>query len=101
MLEYKLAWKGLSCEKIDAKNTSSQYSVCGGNNSEEGIMIWCTNCGFYYDRDKNSSVNILWKGLGFSLNGPAEEDMVRDMCRHRFAPKTSVDAGQNAKNLNI
>ena len=56
-------------------------------------MIRCMRCGFYCDRDKNAGVNVLAKGLGFSLAGPTSEAMVRDGRGRDSAAKTSVDAG--------
>ena len=68
MLNYKMKWKG---KKILAVNTyfpSSQIcSHCGSKNKKVkdlSIRKWeCVKCGNIHDRDINSSLNILYKGI--------------------------------------
>lgn len=91
MIAYKLGWIGLPCIKVDPAYTSSKCSICGGMITEEGRMVLCNGCGIKIDRDVNASVNILIKGLWFSLDGLASEAMVRAICGETVG-NTSVDA---------
>ena len=68
VLNYKMKWKG---KKILAVNTyfpSSQIcNRCGQKNTklkDLSIRKWeCDKCGYIHDRDINSSLNLLYKGI--------------------------------------
>lgn len=68
MLNYKMKWRG---KKILAVNTffpSSQIcNRCEEKNKKVkdlSIRKWeCVKCGYIHDRDINSSLNILYKGI--------------------------------------
>lgn len=73
----KLTYKSKTCGRqliaVNSKNTTLTCSVCGaltGPSGLDGLAVrhWeCSACGRSWDRDYNSSLNILNTGLGLSL----------------------------------
>lgn len=71
MLEYKARWYGRSFEKVSARYTSQDCSVCNHRNTELTLSVreWvCPTCGTIHDRDVNAAQNIKNRGThGVSL----------------------------------
>lgn len=73
----KLTYKSKTCGRqliaVNSKNTTLRCSSCGALTgprgiSNLGVRQWeCSACGRSWDRDFNSSLNILNAGLGLSL----------------------------------
>ena len=67
MLEYKAENAGVRVIKVNPENTTKLCSSCGAMKS---MHLWdrtykCAECGFEANRDENSAINILGKGLAF------------------------------------
>lgn len=64
-LKYKAELKGRTIIEVDPKNTTKTCSNCGNlQNMELNDRIYiCGECDFEIDRDLNSAINILSRGL--------------------------------------
>jgi len=67
MLEYKAENAGVQVIKVNPRNTTKLCSNCGAMKS---MHLWdrtykCAECGYKANRDENSAINILGKGLAF------------------------------------
>ncbi len=67
ILEYKAENAGVQVIKVNPKNTTKLCSNCGAMKS---MHLWdrtyrCAECGYEANRDENSAINILGKGLAF------------------------------------
>jgi len=67
-LEYKSIRNGSKYFEVDEKFTTQTCSVCGQRTGPKGLAglnerIWVCSCGVSHDRDINSAVNILKRGL--------------------------------------
>jgi len=80
MLEYKAENAGVQVIKVDPRNTTKLCSNCGELKS---MHLWdrtykCTECGYEANRDENSAINILGKGLAHvetMLDSSSEEQL--------------------------
>ena len=67
MLEYKAKWYGRVFEKVNARHTSQDCSVCNYRNTEFTLPVrqWtCPSCGTTHDRDVNAAQNIKHRSVG-------------------------------------
>jgi len=67
MLDYKARWYGRTFEKVSARYTSQDCSICGHRKTDLTLSIrkWtCTNCGSLHDRDVNAAQNIKNRAVG-------------------------------------
>ena len=65
-LEYKAAWYGRECIKVDPKYTSQICNSCGVKDKESRISqakYVCTSCGIESNADVNAAKNILDRAL--------------------------------------
>lgn len=63
---YRAERTGKYCIKVNPKNTSKTYSVCGNIIEEQSlndVEYHCSRCGLIIDRDDNAAVNVLNAGL--------------------------------------
>jgi putative transposase len=70
MLEYKARWYGRAFEKVSARHTSQDCSVCGQRNTTLTLSVreWaCSGCGTTHDRDVNAAINIKNKAVGHTV----------------------------------
>lgn len=70
MLEYKARWYGRTFEKVSARYTSQDCSVCSYRNTELTLSVreWaCPTCGTIHDRDVNAAINIKNKAVGHTV----------------------------------
>lgn len=67
MLAYKAVWYGRTFEKVNARHTSQDCSVCDYRNTELTLAVrsWiCPTCGTTHDRDVNAAQNIKNRSVG-------------------------------------
>lgn len=64
MLEYKCAWYGKTCVRVNPAYTSTTCSECGciATSMPLHVREWTCACGAEHDRDVNAAVNILAAG---------------------------------------
>lgn len=71
MLEYKARWYGREFEKVSARHTSQDCSVCNYRNTELTLSVreWtCKACSTVHDRDVNASINIKRRAVGQTVS---------------------------------
>ena len=71
MLEYKARWYGREFEKVSARHTSQDCSVCNYRNIELTLSVreWvCPRCNTAHDRDVNASINIKNRAVGQTVS---------------------------------
>ena len=67
MLDYKAKWYGRTFERVNARHTSQDCSVCGYRNTELTLSVreWtCPSCSAQHDRDGNAAINIRNRSAG-------------------------------------
>jgi putative transposase len=73
MLEYKMAWNGITMILLTKAETYGSSSMCGTcgerlheparEDAEHRRMSWCQSCKTWMDRDVNAAVNLSKRGL--------------------------------------
>jgi len=65
-VEYKANWEGISVMKINEAFTSQIHWKCGnkGIRKSQGLF-WCPECKEEENADRNGSINICKRGLGY------------------------------------
>ncbi len=65
-IEYKANWEGISVMKVNESYTSQLCWKCGnkGTRKTQGLF-WCPECKKEENADRNGSINICKRGLGY------------------------------------
>jgi len=70
MLRYKSIRNGATCAEVDESFTTQTCHICGRKTGPKGLAglnkrEWVCDCGIVLDRDVNSAINILQRGLQY------------------------------------
>lgn len=84
LVEYKARWYGRTFEKVSARHTSRDCSVCGYRNTELTLSVreWtCPTCSTRHDRDINASINIRNRAVGHTVTALEIYSPIREVAK--------------------
>lgn len=67
-IKYKAKWEGIKVVEINEAWTSQICSKCGEKGTRKNGLFKCNNCGYEDNSDRNGSINIGKRVLGYISN---------------------------------